>query len=70
MSYIHETIWKGVLKFLHHIYTTLKNIGINECVLYNAPFIRFSSWMGGDQDDMISVFGSFLHIMYETSSIS
>ncbi|KAJ8445957.1 hypothetical protein Cgig2_001275 [Carnegiea gigantea] len=50
MNYIHETIWKGVPKFLHRIDTALKNIGINEHVPYNAPLIWFSSWMGGDQD--------------------
>ncbi|CAL5406995.1 unnamed protein product [Camellia sinensis] len=50
MSYFHETIWKGVPKFLRRVDTTLKNIGINECVPYNAPLIQFSSWMGGDRD--------------------
>ncbi|KAI3914912.1 hypothetical protein MKX01_018081 [Papaver californicum] len=40
MSYFHETIWKGVPKFLR----------INERVPYNAPLIQFSSWMGGDRD--------------------
>ncbi|XLS56030.1 hypothetical protein HN51_005785, partial [Arachis hypogaea] len=29
---------------------TLKNIGINERVPYNAILIQFSSWMGGDRD--------------------
>ncbi|GJR41636.1 phosphoenolpyruvate carboxylase 2 [Tanacetum coccineum] len=51
MSYFHETIWKGVPKFLRRIDTALKNIGITERVPYNAPLIRFSSWMGGDRDD-------------------
>ncbi|KAL2936018.1 Phosphoenolpyruvate carboxylase 1 [Bienertia sinuspersici] len=50
MSYIHETIWKGVPKFLRRVDTALKNIGINERVPYNAPLIQFSSWMGGDRD--------------------
>ncbi|KAL9666041.1 hypothetical protein QQ045_000363 [Rhodiola kirilowii] len=50
MSYFHETIWKGVPKFLRRIDTALKNIGINERVPYNAPLIQFSSWMGGDRD--------------------
>nr|AAY28729.1 phosphoenolpyruvate carboxylase [Alternanthera pungens] len=50
MSYIIETIWKGVPKFLRRVDTALKNIGINERVPYNAPLIRFSSWMGGDRD--------------------
>ncbi|KAJ8424138.1 hypothetical protein Cgig2_008800 [Carnegiea gigantea] len=50
MSYIHETIWKGVPKFLRHVDTALKNLGINERVPYNAPLIQFSSWMGGDRD--------------------
>ncbi|CAI0449096.1 unnamed protein product [Linum tenue] len=50
MSYFHETIWKGVPKFLRRIDTALKNLGINERVPYNAPLIQFSSWMGGDRD--------------------
>ncbi|KAF2302274.1 hypothetical protein GH714_033952 [Hevea brasiliensis] len=50
MSYFHETIWKGVPKFLRRVDTALKNLGINECVPYNAPLIQFSSWMGGDRD--------------------
>ncbi|GAB2274728.1 Phosphoenolpyruvate carboxylase 1, partial [Dionaea muscipula] len=50
MSYFHETIWKGVPKFLRRLDTALKNIGINERVPYNAPLIQFSSWMGGDRD--------------------
>ncbi|KAL4573300.1 hypothetical protein LXL04_020100 [Taraxacum kok-saghyz] len=50
MSYFHETIWKGVPKFLRRVDTALKNIGICERVPYNAPLIQFSSWMGGDRD--------------------
>ncbi|KAJ7948440.1 Phosphoenolpyruvate carboxylase [Quillaja saponaria] len=50
MSYFHETIWKGVPRFLRRVDTALKNIGINERIPYNAPVIRFSSWMGGDRD--------------------
>ncbi|KAG1346743.1 putative Phosphoenolpyruvate carboxylase 2 [Cocos nucifera] len=50
MSYFHETIWKGVPKFLRRVDTALKNIGISERVPYNAPLIQFSSWMGGDRD--------------------
>lgn len=50
MSYFHETIWKGIPKFLRRVDTALKNIGINERVPYNAPLIQFSSWMGGDRD--------------------
>ncbi|KAL8131564.1 phosphoenolpyruvate carboxylase 2-like [Apium graveolens] len=50
MSYFHETIWKGVPKFLRRVDTALKTIGINERVPYNAPLIQFSSWMGGDRD--------------------
>ncbi|GAU22583.1 hypothetical protein TSUD_93510 [Trifolium subterraneum] len=50
MSYFHETIWKGVPKFLRRIDTALKNIGIDERIPYNAPVIQFSSWMGGDRD--------------------
>lgn len=50
MSYFHETIWKGVPKFLRRVDTALKNIGINERFPYNAPVIQFSSWMGGDRD--------------------
>lgn len=53
MSYFHETIWKGVPKFLRRVDTALKNIGINERVPYNAPLIQFSSWMGSDHDGMI-----------------
>ena len=53
MSYFHETIWKGVPKFLRRVDTALKNIGINERVPYNAPLIQFSSWMGGDRDGII-----------------
>ncbi|KAF5731393.1 putative Phosphoenolpyruvate carboxylase [Tripterygium wilfordii] len=50
MSYFHETIWKGVPKFLRRVDTALKNVGINERIPYNAPLIQFSSWMGGDRD--------------------
>ncbi|KAF6176058.1 hypothetical protein GIB67_000152 [Kingdonia uniflora] len=50
MSYFHETIWKGVPKFLRRVDTALKNNGINERLPYNAPLIQFSSWMGGDRD--------------------
>nr|QFR35816.1 phosphoenolpyruvate carboxylase [Chandrasekharania keralensis] len=50
MSYFHETIWKGVPKFLRRMDTALKNIGIEERLPYNAPLIQFSSWMGGDRD--------------------
>ncbi|KAF7145986.1 hypothetical protein RHSIM_Rhsim04G0074500 [Rhododendron simsii] len=50
MSYFHETIWKGVPKFLRRVDSALKNIGINERVPYNAPQIKFPSWMGGDHD--------------------
>ncbi|KAJ6334805.1 hypothetical protein OIU78_011629 [Salix suchowensis] len=39
MSYFHETIWKGAPKFLRWVDTALKNIGINERVPYNAPFL-------------------------------
>ncbi|KAJ6710177.1 PHOSPHOENOLPYRUVATE CARBOXYLASE [Salix koriyanagi] len=39
MSYFHETIWKGVPKFLRRVDTALKNIGINERVPYNAPVL-------------------------------
>jgi phosphoenolpyruvate carboxylase len=53
MSYFHETIWKGVPKFLRRVDTALKNIGVNERVPYNAPVIQFSSWMGGDRDGII-----------------
>ncbi|CAN6201396.1 unnamed protein product [Urochloa humidicola] len=50
MNYIHETVWKGVPKFLRRVDTALKNIGIDERFPYNAPLIQFSSWMGGDRD--------------------
>lgn len=56
MSYFHETIWKGVPKFLRRVDTALKNIGINERVPHNAPVIQFSSWMGGDRDGTILTF--------------
>lgn len=59
MSYFHETIWKGVPKFLRRVDTALKNIGINERVPYNAPLIQFSSWMGGDRDGI--TFFSFVN---------
>eukprot|EP01018_Ginkgo_biloba_P039590 Gb_22235 [translate_table: standard] len=52
MSYFQETIWKGVPKFLRHVDLALKSIGVNERVPYNAPLIQFSSWMGGDRDDL------------------
>lgn len=58
MSYFHETIWKGVPKFLRRVDTALKNLGINERVPYNAPLIQFSSWMGGDRDGR-----SILHLV-------
>ncbi|KAK4850903.1 hypothetical protein QYF36_010881 [Acer negundo] len=51
MSCFHETIWNGISKFLRRVDTALKNIGINECVPYNAPLIQFSSWMGGDREE-------------------
>ncbi|TVU07791.1 hypothetical protein EJB05_41160, partial [Eragrostis curvula] len=50
MSYFQENIWKGVPKFLRRVDTALKSIGINERLPYNAPLIKFSSWMGGDRD--------------------
>jgi phosphoenolpyruvate carboxylase len=56
MSYFPEAIWKGVQKFLWHIDTSLKNIGINERLPYNAPVIQFSSSMGGGRD------GNFLFL--------
>lgn len=56
MSYFHETIWKGVPRFLRRVDTALKNIGINERVPYNAPLIQFSSWMGGDRDGIFLPF--------------
>ncbi|KAG5251596.1 phosphoenolpyruvate carboxylase [Salix suchowensis] len=43
MSYFHETIWKGAPKFLRWVDTALKNIGINERVPYNAPFLFVQS---------------------------
>lgn len=58
MSYFHETIWKGVPKFLRRVDTALKNIGINERVPYNAPLIQFSSWMGGDRDGTVLLLSS------------
>ena len=50
MSYLHETIWKGVPQFLRRIDTALRAIGIEERLPYNLPVIQFSSWMGGDRD--------------------
>jgi len=64
MSYFHETIWKGVPKFLRRVDTALKNIGINERVPYNAPLIQFSSWMGGDRDGMTFSIWKVLCIIY------
>lgn len=50
MSYFHETIWKGLPRFLRRIDTALSHIGINERLPYQVPIIQFSSWMGGDRD--------------------
>ncbi|BFI04224.1 phosphoenolpyruvate carboxylase [Marchantia polymorpha subsp. ruderalis] len=50
MSYFHETIWKGLPKFLRRVDTALKSIGVDERLPYNVPLIQFSSWMGGDRD--------------------
>jgi len=58
MSYIHETVWNGVPKFLRRVDTALKNIGINERLPYNVPLIKFCSWMGGDRD------GTFPHLLF------
>lgn len=69
MSYFHETIWKGVPKFLRRVDTALKNIGINERIPYNAPLIQFSSWMGGDRDGMI-LFFSTLDVHLKNSLLS
>lgn len=73
MSYFHETIWKGVPKFLRRVDTALKNIGIDERVPYNAPLIQFSSWMGGDRDGIIlfrqSIHGHFFN-SWEDSILS
>ncbi|KAJ0669158.1 putative phosphoenolpyruvate carboxylase [Helianthus annuus] len=38
MSYFHETIWKGVPKFLRRVDTALKNIGINELLKPTDPY--------------------------------
>jgi phosphoenolpyruvate carboxylase len=62
MSYFHETIWKGVPKFLRRVDTALKNIGINERVPYNAPLIQFSSWMGGDRDGTIFICYRYMYV--------
>jgi phosphoenolpyruvate carboxylase len=62
MSYFHETIWKGVPKFLRRVDTALKNIGINERVPYNAPLIQFSSWMGGDRDGTIFIYYRYMYV--------
>lgn len=64
MSYFHETIWKGVPKFLRRVDTALKNIGINERVPYNAPLIQFSSWMGGDRDGIWHLPHPVSHILF------
>ncbi|KAF8746370.1 hypothetical protein HU200_013387 [Digitaria exilis] len=50
MSYLQETIWKGVPKFLRRVDTALKSIGIDERLPYKTPIIQFCSWMGGDRD--------------------
>lgn len=65
MSYFHETIWKGVPKFLRRVDTALKNIGINERVPYNAPLIQFSSWMGGDRDGTLLLLSSLELLKHE-----
>ena len=66
MSYFHETIWKGVPKFLRRVDTALKNIGINERVPYNAPLIQFSSWMGGDRDGTLHSYYYYFCILLKT----
>eukprot|EP00271_Cylindrocystis_brebissonii_P023319 TRINITY_DN9635_c0_g1_i1.p1 TRINITY_DN9635_c0_g1~~TRINITY_DN9635_c0_g1_i1.p1 ORF type:complete len:988 (-),score=306.83 TRINITY_DN9635_c0_g1_i1:1321-4284(-) len=50
MSYFHETIWRGLPRFLRRVDTALKYIGINERLPYKTPIIQFSTWMGGDRD--------------------
>jgi phosphoenolpyruvate carboxylase len=65
MSYFHETIWKGVPKFLRRVDTALKNIGINERLPYNAPIIQFSSWMGGDRDGAWHSLSFFLDSIFD-----
>lgn len=50
MSYVHETVWNGLPKFLRRVDTALKSIGVNERLPYSVPLIQFSSWMGGDRD--------------------
>jgi phosphoenolpyruvate carboxylase len=55
MSYIHETVWNGVPKFLRRVDTALKNIGINERLPYDVPLIKFCSWMGGDRDGIFQL---------------
>lgn len=69
MSYFHETIWKGVPKFLRRVDTALKNIGINERVPYNVPLIQFSSWMGGDRDGMISLSHYLIFLTKERGNV-
>lgn len=73
MSYFHETIWKGVPKFLRRVDTALKNIGIKERIPYNAPLIQFSSWMGGDRDGIpytLLIYTIYLHASLFSFSLS
>ncbi|CAI5473126.1 unnamed protein product [Closterium sp. Yama58-4] len=50
MSYMHETIWKGVPRFLRRVDTALRHLGVPHRLPYRLPIIAFSSWMGGDRD--------------------
>ncbi|GBG71386.1 hypothetical protein CBR_g8806 [Chara braunii] len=50
MSYLTETIWNGVPRFLRRVDTALKSIGIEERLPYSCKILQFSSWMGGDRD--------------------
>ncbi|CAI5505557.1 unnamed protein product [Closterium sp. Naga37s-1] len=50
MSYMHETIWPGVPRFLRRVDTALRHLGVPHRLPYRLPIIAFSSWMGGDRD--------------------
>ncbi|GJP55612.1 hypothetical protein CLOM_g14562 [Closterium sp. NIES-68] len=50
MSYMHETIWPGVPRFLRRVDTALRHLGVQHRLPYRLPIIVFSSWMGGDRD--------------------
>ncbi|GBG71382.1 hypothetical protein CBR_g8801 [Chara braunii] len=50
MSYLTDTVWNCVPRFLRRVDTALRSIGINERLPYSCKILEFSSWMGGDRD--------------------